>query len=539
MKRGWSIGLLVACLLYAIFATRTAREVGVVGEVDIGWALETPPQVLVGWAPPVETQAGGAAGPVAARQTRPLESLVIGTRRLPLAVNAYTGGAPDWPARAARALTGSRAAGVAVHVALGGLLLVLAHRFLRFHGTPTSAGAAALLLATDWVFVFFKRVLGGTEILLQAAGLLVIWALWSRRWKGGRHGTIALALGVGLGLGAKVTFVGTLAAFAAAAVLTRWDRPKVRPPERVNWAWLVGLPLLCVAPLAVSWLHHGALGEVPRVVSHDTLDLQLARLTSGAHLDRESFANLWRFLGNPLGWLRDAWGTPWVGALSAPRLLTLAVAAAGVALEWKSRTHSTSAALLRFLSIAVPLQIGALFLLNRDLHHLAQATVPLALLVALGADRVAGELANARSVLRAVATAALIAPAVVAGALELERTDSLVRAAQSHTFTADGQADLAAMLRANGVKKLVVTDYELYGALEQLVPEIEVVHGWGAVSRKDRSKEGLRAAAAGGHYLSVAPSQPMIYNWQVHDVGVLVGSLSDGNTTWAELYRVD
>ncbi len=285
MKTGWSIGLLVALVLYLILAVTSAREVGVVGEVDIGWALPTPPRVLVQWAPPVEAEAGGRLGPLEARQTRPLESLRVGPLRLPLAVNAYTGGAPDWPARAARALTGARGAGVAVHLALGGLLLVLAHRFLRFHGTPTSAGAVALLLATDWVFVFFKRVLGGTEILLQAAGLLVIWALWSRRWKGGRHGTLALALGVGLGLGAKVTFVATLVAFGAAAVLTRWDRPKVRPPERVNWAWLLGLPLLCVTPLAVSWLHHTALGEVPRVVSHDTLDLQLTRLASGAHLD--------------------------------------------------------------------------------------------------------------------------------------------------------------------------------------------------------------------------------------------------------------
>ena len=191
------------------------------------------------------------------------------------------------------------------------------------------------------------------------------------------------------------------------------------------------------------------------------------------------------------------------------------------------------------MSIAVPLQLGSLFLLNRDLHHLAQATVPLALLTALGADRVAGEVANARSIARAAVTALLIGPAVVSSAAQLGRTDSLVRAAQAHTFTAGGQAALAELLREHGVTRLVVTDYELYGALEQLVPEIEVVHGWGAVSRKDRSKEGLRAASAGGHYLSVTASQPMIYNWQVHDIGVRVGGLSDGITTWAELYRVD
>ena len=75
--------------------------------------------------------------------------------------------------------------------------------------------------------------------------------------------------------------------------------------------------------------------------------------------------------------------------------------------------------------------------------------------------------------------------------------------------------------------------------LEQIVPEIEVTHGWGAVSRKDRSVEGLRAVAAGGHYLSVAASQPMIYNWRAVGVGVQVGVVSDGSSNWAELYRVD
>lgn len=539
MRSGGIVGLCAALLLYASLALTSGRAVGVVGEVDIGWALSDPPKVLTQWTPPVTSEAGGTVGPLEARQTRPMESLVVGSARLPLAINAYTGGAADWPARAARALTGERSAGVAVHLLLGGVLILLCHRFLRFHGTHTAGSAAALLLASDWAFVFFKRVLGGTEILLQAAGLLVLWALWSRRWKGGRHGTIALALGIGLGIGAKVTFVATLLAFGGAALLTRWDHPRVKPPERVNWAVLGGLPLLCVSPLLVSWAHHHLQGGGPHVISHDTLDLQLSRLRSGAHLDRESLENLWRFLGNSLAWLHDAWGTPYMAALSAPRVLTFAVAAAGAVLEWRTRTHSPSAALLRFLSLAVPLQIALLFLLNRDLHHLAQASVPLACLVALGADRVAGEVANQRSFLRPVVTAILVLPAVIFGAHQLRRTDAQVDAARAHTFSAHGQSALVDLLRANSVSRLVVTDYELYGVLEQLAPEIEVTHGWGAVSRKDRSIEGLRAVAAGGHYLSVAASQPMIYNWRAEGVGVQVGAVSDGSMNWAELYHVD
>ena len=201
--------LVLALLLYLGLAASTVRDVGVVGEVAAPWGLETPPEVVVAW-----TDAGAPvlagdhrAGPLAASQVRPTERLVLGPVSLPLAVNSYTGGPPDWPARAVHALTGSVRAVVALHVTLGALLLVLVHRFLRFHGSDIAAALAALVLATDWSFVFYRKVLGGTEILLQAAALLALWALWSRRWSGGRHGAAAIAVGVGVGLLAKATFV--------------------------------------------------------------------------------------------------------------------------------------------------------------------------------------------------------------------------------------------------------------------------------------------------------------------------------------------
>ena len=531
--------LLVALAAYAALALTAAGAVGAVGEVEASWALAKPPTVLIQWEPPVLSDAGGEAGPFEARQTRPLESFRVGEFSLPLAVNAYTGGAADWPARAARALTGSRAAGAATTVLLGGLLLALTHRFLRFHGTPAAAASVALLLATDWVFVFFKRVLGGTELLLQTAGLLVLWSLWSRRWKGGRHGSLALALGVGLGLGAKITFVATLAAFAGAALLTRWDRPAMRPPERVQLRWVIGLPLLCLSPLLISAAHHTLLPETPVLLSHDTLTLQTSRLAEGATMGRESLLNLGRFFGNPQGWLADGWGTLPVPAFSSLRLLTLAAGLAGALLEWKDRTRSPSAALLRFLSLFVPLQLALLFLLNHDLHHLAQATVPLALLVALGAERVAAELTQARSAMRTVVALSLVAPALAAGVEQLRSTDALVRTATSRTFTADGQQALAEMIAGAGVRRLVVTDYEMYGLLEQLAPNVEVVHAWGAVARGERQIEALRATVGPDHYLRIRASAPLMYNWRADDVGPRVAELSDGHANWAELYRVE
>jgi hypothetical protein len=546
---GWpargSVALVGALALYGALAVACVREVGIVGEVAIGWALPDPPRVLVALDPP--TDGLRALGPFEARPSRPTGALVVGGARLPLAVNAYTGGPPDWPARAARALTGRVGAGTAVHVALGGLLIALAHRFLRFHGTPTAAGAAALVLATDWCFVFYRKVLGGTEVLLQAAALLVLWAIWSRRWKGGVHGTVAIAAGVGLGLLAKATFACTLAAFAVAVVATRWDHPGLKPPVRVHPGVLFGVVAACVSPLLLTAALHAGL-DVPQPVSHDTIALQLARIGAPAP-SRETVWNLLAFLGDPRASLSRAWGTVELPPLSALRSAGLGVLVAGTIVEWRARTRSPSAALLRFLSIFVPAQIGALFLANRDLHHLAQASLPLALWSGLAADRVAAELAPPRSWRRALTAGVLVLPMLAAGVRQLAGTDAVVSTARSRSFTEAGQAALVAMLRDAGVTRLVTSDYEVYGMLEARAPDIEVAHTWAAVARKaDRAD--VIALAKGGWYLSVRPSAPMIYDWTPKDADVQreaakagvtatkVAELSDGTKPWATIWRV-
>lgn len=550
----FSPSVAIAAAGYLALAAGSANGVGIVGEVAIGWALPAAPRVLVALDPPRAATEGGRAGPLAASQVRPVESLVVGPVVLPLAVNAYTGGPPDWPARAARALTGSLAAGTATHVALGLALLALAHRFLRFHGTPTAAAATAFVLATDWGFVFYRKVLGGTEVLLQAAGLLIVWALWSRRWKGGHHGTTAIAVGVGLGLLAKTTFVATLLAIGLAAILTRRDRPALKPPPRVNGAALAGLVLLCLSPLWVSALHHGLLPAGPRVVSHDTLTLQIQRAWSGwtgPAPAREGLMNLLYFLGNPLAFFHGAYGTVAVPPVSALRTLGFGVTALGVALEWRDRAASPSGGLLRFLAILVPLQVALLFVANRDLHHLAQATVSGALLVGLAADRVAAALAPPRSAMRALATGIFVLPHVLAGVHHLASTDAVIATARSPGFTEGGQAALVEALRGAGVTRLVTSDYEVYGMLEARAPEIAVTHTWGALSRGERDGSAILRLASDGWYLSVRPSAPMIYNWTpnaesvaraARDAGVratLVAERADGRSAWASIYRVD
>ena len=81
------------------------------------------------------------------------------------------------------------------------------------------------------------------------------------------------------------------------------------------------------------------------------------------------------------------------------------------------------------------------------------------------------------------------------------------------TFTERGQQDLIALLRAHDVQRLGACDYELYGVLETRAPDIAVTHGWGAASRvRGEALPGLLQQVAGGHFLVVSASAPMIYN---------------------------
>jgi len=514
--------LLVALVLYLALAATTVRAVGVVGEVDLSWALGRPPAALVQLDPPLWADgatpptAGSRLGPLVASQVRPVEGLRLGPVALPLAVNSYTGGLADWPARAVWLLTGSRRAVIALHVALGAVLLVLLHRFLRFRGTDVAAAVAALVLASDWSFLFYRKVLGGTEILLLAAGLLCLWALWSRRWSGGRHGLLALGVGIGLGFQAKLTFSLSLVALLATALLMRWDKPQLSAPRRGGALDGLLAAVLLTSPLWIAALHHGlALPE--HVPSHDFPATQgrrvLSALSGGPGPAREGLANLWFYLARPLAFFGPAYGVTELPGPSPWRLSGCLLVLAGVGLGWKDRHPTPQDALLRFTSVYLLLQLGLLWLVARDLHHMAQATPTFAIVAGLALDRLAGVATPPRSPRRALVALLLSLPLVIGGISALARTDEVVRRVPVPTFPERGQADLVSLLRGAGVRRLVLADYESYGMLELLVPEIRVEHAWPAVARQGPGAlPQVLERAQGAWFLELHASQPMGYN---------------------------
>ena len=556
-----SLSLLLAGVVYVVLATTTVTGVGVVGEVATTWSTPTPPAVVLDWRDGQAVLADGQTfGPLVASQTRPLERVQLGPVAIPLAVNSYTGAIADWPARILYAITGSRKSVVGLHVFLGGVLLLLYHRFLSLHGSQIAGGVAALALAADWSFIYYRKVLGGTEVLLQAAALLALWALWSRRWAGGRHGTAAIGIAIGLGLLAKITFAPTLIALAIAAGLTRWDHRDLKPPKPIQWAQMVGIVLLLTLPIWLTLAHHGLAAPSPHVVSHDFLGLQWEKLTGGLSSSwdlkptRESGSTLSWFLLEPLRWFEAAHGAEVPPGYAPWRLVGLGVLLGGTARTWWHRERTPSAALLRLVSLFVPLQLSLLWVANHDLHHLAQATPAICAWLGLSAESLAGALSPPRSARRGALALVFGLPWMVSGVRMLSETDTMLASLATPLFLEANQSQLDSMLTSQHVETVWTSDYELSGLLETRLPGLQVFHTWGAVSRKPTEREFLLKqilrSAAGSHYLAVRPSEPLIYNLFPSQEAVLttassldlsarvVETLSDNNGPWAELYEL-
>lgn len=554
--------LWAALVLYATLAATTVRGIGVVGEVAIGWTQGPPPTVLVDLPSQVasdEPPAGHRLGPLVASQTRPLERVDWGSGHVPLAINSYTGGLPDWPARLVHRVTGRDGAVQLFHLLCGAGLIVLLHGFLKRSAGPAAAGAAALVLASRWDFVFYRSVLGGTEAVLVGASLLAVAALWRRRWGPGSDGGVGLGLAVGLGLHAKLTFALPVLALAAAALLTRRDRGGMGPPAPIRVGRVAIAVLIPLLPLAWSAFHHGIfIDDSIHVRSHDHAALQLERvrlaLTGGPAQSRESLGNLVPWLGAPLTFFKRAYGVastptpPW-GLVGAGWTITLS----GTAFSWFGRHPTPRDALVRLGSVAAVLSVGLLLVVARDLHHLAAASALVAMWVGLAADQVAARYAGRRSLKRQAIAALLVSPWLLWGSHALWHTDAVVAAVEVPTFSADGQAELGAMVA--GCSVVWVSDYESMGALERHTTA-RVVHAWGAASRRagdaDRAeafpRELLGAVADDrGCLLLSEASAPMIYNLRIRGrrltsaveaAGVVLDEVARNDAGTATVYRV-
>ena len=519
-------------------------NMGVVGEVAWGWMSADP---VAHHAIPLATHTWG---PLEAASTRPMSTVVLGETHWPLAINVYTGGWADWPARLMSPLGLEATRWLFL---LGGAVFIgLVHRFLRIHATLTAARVAALLLATDWTFVFFRRALGGTELMLHAASLLCLWALWSRRWAGGRHGLTAFALGVGIGLSAKLTFVLTLVPLLLTAWIMRWDKPRLNPPLPARWspiAWALLLPML---PLLIAWCHL-TVADLQSLASHDHIGTQLDRisatLTGGPRPSRESVVALLAWLGDGTSFLGEAWGStqqPWFSPL---RALGWTVVVLGSVTAWRQRDPTPRLALTRFCSVFLVLQVLFTWGVARDLHHLAIATPTLMILAGLSIDAWAAQYGARISVKRGLVVILCCAPWVTQGTHSILQTDALLDTVPRPTVSVNGQQSVVELVKSASATRVLTMDYESAGALDLLAPEVQFAHAWTHVLKhRPQALRDVLREAAGGHLLIYPEAPAWTYNLRPQEAdlaqaaeqaGVVMEAVGRLPDDAAVLYAVD
>jgi hypothetical protein len=485
----------LAALAFVPIAWFSFRDVGLVGETAITWALRRPPQVAVDLAPLrwadglADPTAGGAAGPFVASQVRPIERLHVAGIDVPLLVNGHTTALPDWPDAIVYGATGSLPLVRLGHLLAGAAILFATARLAARVGSPRTAVLVAVLLATDWAFGFYKAALGGTELALQLAVLLGVGALV------GERRTWTLPLTMALGLVAKLAFV-PVACVVALVFFATGQRPARRE-------WILGLAAVALAavPYAIGALHHAAaVPSEPHVVSHDFPSVQWSRVgrwIGGGHGGaRESLAAVGSFFGNPLAFFGPAYGAAAPSTFSPLRLVGWLFVLRGALGAGRP---------VRILGAFLVLSTVVLLAVAREMHHLAMLTPALALWAALSLDAFA-KASNLRA-------AALVAPLVAANVGALAATSRVLATVRPPTFTATDQAALVALLRDGGVERLVVSDYASYGLLDVLAPEIEVQHAWGYTSwRGDTGLPNVLRLASGAHLLVVESEAPLRYD---------------------------
>jgi hypothetical protein len=169
-------------------------------------------------------------------------------------------------------------------------------------------------------------------------------------------------------------------------------------------------------------------------------------------------------------------------------------------LFWRKRNSK----ILMILGVITLAQILILSFIAKDLHHLAMATPSFyLLLVFLWKENI--DLGWKLSI--------CILPFLGGNVQVLLDSSRHLSAVKTPSFSVESQQKIATLLQKNQVQTLLTMDYEIYGVLEVLSPEISVTHSWGAISHERmKALPQLLQESKGGHLLVLRSSSGMIYN---------------------------
>jgi hypothetical protein len=488
--------------------------IGIVGEVAASWT-KTP--LVIQETTPLTTTVLDSFGPFTLRSTRPILSL----GSIPIAANIYTSAIPDWPSAILFSIFKSAEVSLLWPSFFGAFFLITVFWLLKSHLNLFHRFLIIGLLGSDWIFLFYKKALGGTETLLQLSWLLCIVALFQFQKK--EDGSQLLGWGIGLGIFAKVTFILNLLPIAVAWILIR--------PTRYSLLSILKPILLClffpILTLILFW-------DIDIIVrSHDFLSLQWERIVSVLSMSpspaRENSWNIVLWMLDPLPFFEFAYQTP----IQTKHWLLKGIGwIVALVILFSNRKDIR----LQMITILLFSQVIILGLIAKDLHHLAMATPLFAIWLAM----LTQHLSTKKTILFMLFW-------LVGNIQILSKSSSTIASVQTPSFTKVNQLNLVALLEKNSVRQLMTMDYEVYGVLEALAPTIEVTHTWAAISHERvAALPYLLKQSVGGHLLLLKSSSRMIYNlypsenqleYQARILGLKINLIENWNEKMS-LYQV-
>ena len=153
------------------------------------------------------------------------------------------------------------------------------------------------------------------------------------------------------------------------------------------------------------------------------------------------------------------------------------------------------------MSVAL-VSIFTLTTITKDLHHLAMM-LPI---LAIGVEKTMQKDSKRIQI-------ALLSILTIGYGIHIIQADTQLNSIITPTFNRSKQTELVQKLQVNNVEELITMDYEIYGVIEMLDPQINVIHAWGAISHEgyDVLPQILKRAK-GRHLIVCDSSMPMIYN---------------------------
>ncbi len=460
--------------------------------LPIGWVGE----VTSMWGPIPQTTLNSpisCLGDLCLYPTRP----ILRWDTIPIFHNVYTASFPDWPLWMLYNLTESTTAIRCAQIAFAGTTMSILVYLTRSFLSPIHQWVLWLWLAMDWNFLFYKKALGNTELLLQLSWMVCVVALMHRVFSEDEQtkpiSLYGVPVAVALGCLCKITFVLNLLPLF---IGTHW----INPSKRRSWIIqiTVGLVVGVIPSLLLLYWTSGV--EIP-VRSHDFWTLQWERILSSVSGEntsiREQHLNGLMWLLDPLSFFERSYGVSnivWHGWSKFPVLLVYC----GLFIQQRQNRKMLA------LTVILSTQVLTLTWIAKDLHHLAMATPLLCFWMV--------------SMLQESNTSLIVKYTLCGlwlGSQSWILYDSpfIIDAVETPTFSERSQQSLVQLLDEHSVTGLTTLDYEVYGVLEVRMPHLTVKHAWPSIStQRWNALPQILEVASGGHLIVLQSSMSMIYN---------------------------